>query len=71
MSLNSFASDQASFLQPRDPSILGWDQRLRFVAPVRKQLFNEIIEEEINKSEKNGINTYLRLKPSSVSADQV
>lgn len=73
--LNSFVLDQPSFLQTRDPSINGWDQRVRFVAPVRKQLFNGVLEEEEleleeSKSEKTNFNTYLRLKPSSVPADQ-
>ena len=63
MSLNSCSSDQASFLHPRDPSILGWDQRVRYVAPVRKQLFSEILEEESIKPEPSAIKTYLRLKP--------
>lgn len=73
MAVNPGALEQASFLHPRDPSITGWDQRLRFVAPVRKQLFNEILEEEEEsvKPEKAGINTYLRLKPSPLANEQV
>ncbi|KAJ1532393.1 hypothetical protein ONE63_000993 [Megalurothrips usitatus] len=72
MSGNTFVSDpdQPSFLQTRDPSIWGWDQRIRFVAPVRKQLFNEVLEEESNAVEPNVINTYLRLKPVPSTADQ-
>ncbi|XP_034253086.1 kinesin-like protein KIF20A [Thrips palmi] len=72
MSLNSGALEQASFLHPRDPSITGWDQRLRFVDPVRKQLFDKIFEEEDEnaKPEKNCISTYLRLKPCAVASEQ-
>lgn len=73
MAVNPGALEQASFLHPREPSITGWDQRLRFVEPVRKQLFNEILEEEEEsaKPEKAGINTYLRLKPSPAANEQV
>lgn len=72
MSLNSCASDQASFLHSRDPSILGWNQRVHYVAPVRKQLFSEILEEENSKPEQSAIKTYLRLKPTlDIPANEV
>lgn len=67
MSMNPSFYDQASFIRAREPSIWGWDQRKRFVAPVRKQLLNEILEEDNSMPEKTAIGTFLRLKPACAS----
>ncbi|KAK3922876.1 Kinesin-like protein KIF20A [Frankliniella fusca] len=70
MSSNSYLSEQASFLQTRDPSICGWDQRAHFVAPVRKQLFDGVLEEESEDCKRSNFSTFLRLKPSSAASDE-